>query len=276
VATENASISYQYVDVFEGDDHDEAHQFHESSKLTRRNAQMLSRRVDSIQRDENLQRMMWAAWKSYEGAPRIPLPSPSLGTMSVEDAFSQRRSQVGRFAGGPINVDALASLLRYTYGPTLAVMSDRFETGELLLRATPSAGGLYPLEIYPLVFDVEGCAPGIYHYDVRNHALEQLRAGLTRDDFYPCTNYRAFAETSSVVLAVTAVMRRTLSKYLFRGYRFVSYDVGCLLQSMYLSATALGVGACALGGFFDDLVGNLLDIDNVDENVMMCFALGQR
>jgi SagB-type dehydrogenase family enzyme len=268
-------LTFQLVDLFEGDDHFEAEVFHESSKIGRANAAELSRRVDMIAKDPQLQRMMWTSWKSYEGAPKVKMPKPALGSMTVEEAIRRRRSQIGRYAGGPISFAQLASILRFTYGPTLSILSQKFPGEKFSLRGTPSGGGLYPLEIYPLVFDVEGLDQGIYHYSVSDHSLELLEAGPCRERFRKCTTYLDLADTAAVMFAVTAVMPRTLSKYLFRGYRFLSYDVGACLQSFYLTATALGLGTCALGGFFDNMVGDLLGINNVTENVMILFSVGQ-
>ncbi len=268
-------LTYHLIDVFEGDDHSEAETFHESTKLTRISVADLSRRTRAIQEDPHLQRMMWHAWKSYEGAERIPLPRPSLGDATLEQTILSRRSQTGRFAGGPISFEQLAGILRFTYGPTLDVPSRKFPGESLRLRAAPSGGGLYPLEIYPLVFGVDGLAPGVYHYSVSDHSLELLRAGSCLPEFLDCTSYHDLATTAAVVFAITAVMPRTLSKYLFRGYRFLSYDVGAVVQNFYLTATALGLGSCALGGFYDDRCGQLLDIDNVSENVMMLFTVGR-
>ena len=268
-------LTFQLVDLFEGDDHFEAEVFHESTKLGRANSAELSRRVDMIAKDPQLQRMMWTSWKTYEGAPKIAMPRPNLGTMSVEEAIRRRRSQIGRFAGGPISFEQLASILRFTYGPTISILSQRFPGEKFSLRGTPSGGGLYPLEIYPLVFDVEGLEQGIYHYSVSDHSLELLQAGSCRDRFRKCTTYLDLADTAAVIFAVTAVMPRTMSKYLFRGYRFLSYDVGACLQTFYLTTTALGLGTCAIGGFYDDMVGEMLGVDNVTENVMILFSVGQ-
>ena len=268
-------FTYHLVNVFEGDDHFDAEVFHERSKLTRHSVATLSRRIDAIKSDPHLQRMMWRAWKTYEGAERIPLPPASLGQATLEETMLRRRSQTGKFAGGPITFAQLAAILRFTYGPTIEIASRKFPGEGFYLRATPSGGGLYPLEIYPIVFDVDGCDPGIYHYSVKDYALEVLRRGPCLDRFLDCTSYHDLATTASVVFAITAVMPRTLSKYLFRGYRFLSYDVGACVQSFYLSSAALGLGCCALGGFYDDRCGRLLDVDNVTENVMMLFTVGQ-
>jgi len=102
-----------------------------------------------------------------------------------------------------------------------------------------------------------------------------LAPGATRDDTLARMSDHELGRTCAAMIAITAVMPRTLTKYLFRGYRFVLYDVGALLESMYLAATAVGLGACAVGGFFDDELGALLGIDNVDEHVMAVFSIGR-
>lgn len=267
-------LTYQLVDMFEHDDHSEAELFHESTKLTRSNAFELSRRVTTIGNDAQLQRMMWTAWKTYDGAPKIPLPPASLGNMTVDEAIRTRRSQTGRYTGDPITFEQVSSILRFSYGPTIAIASKKFPGEQFFLRAAPSGGGLYPLEIYPLLLNVTGCEPGVYHYSVRDHSLEQLRAGNVRDEFLQCTTYADLGESAAAVFVITAVLPRTLSKYLFRGYRFVSYDVGTCLQSFYMATTALRLGTCAIGGFYDDKVGELVGVDNVNENVMMLFSVG--
>jgi SagB-type dehydrogenase family enzyme len=202
---------------------------------------------------------------------------PSLGDMTLAQTLMRRRSQIERFRGGPITVAQLSAILRFSYGPT-DVRPVPDSPGEAArYRSAASAGGLYPLEIYPIVFDVEGCEPGLYHYSIVDNTLEVLRKGDMREEVLrrDLTPYREFATTCAAMFAVTAVFPRALSKYLFRGYRFISYDVGVLLQNLYLTGTALGVGTCAVGGFYDNDVGEFLGVDNVDENVLMMFCVGQ-
>jgi SagB-type dehydrogenase family enzyme len=142
------------------------------------------------------------------------------------------------------------------------------------LRAAASGGGLHPAEIYPVILNVEGMAPGLYHYSVRDHALSELEVGPCQDALLGALTDPRPASSSAVTFVLTAVMPRNLSKYLFRGYRFLSYDQGCLLANFYLTTTALGLAACAIGGFYDDAVGAFLDVDNVHECVMMLLSVG--
>lgn len=268
-------LTFQLVNMFDGDDHSPSEVFHESTKLNRVNGQSLGHRVELINESPELQRMMWAAWKSYEGARKIPLGEVDLGSATVEQLLRGRRSHIGAYSGEAISFQDLASILRFTYGPTLEVQSQRFEGESFFLRATPSAGGLYPLEIYPLVFNVDGLEPGLYHYSPKDHSLEVLRqTDKLREEFVACTSYTELASTASAVFVITGVLRRNLSKYMFRGYRFLSYDVGACLQSFYLCAGARGLSSVAIGGFFDNMVGDLVGVDNVEEQVLMTFSVG--
>ena len=274
------ALTYSLVNLFEGDDHSESEIYFQSTKLTRENIGVLGKRVAQITSDSGLVRMMARGWKTYAGAPRIALPRPSLGTMTLEDAMRGRRSTStmgpGRFSGEPITLAELGSVLAFSYGPTRVIESPRAPGEKLYLRAAASGGGLYPLEIYPLVFNVDGCEPGVYHYSITEHALELVRPGPCQKGFIATTSYGDMASTASVMFVVTAVLARTLSKYLFRGLRFVLNDVGVLVQNFYLTGTALGLDTCAIGGFFDDEVGSLIEIDNVDEHVAICFAIGRK
>ena len=270
-------LTYSLVEMFE-DSHEENERFHEFTKLNRLNIAALADRVGAIKADPKLLGMMARSWKSYAGSETVALPKPALGVMTVEQAVRARRSvssSGGAFAPGALTVDELAGVLGFSYGITGEIAGAQLPNSQHL-RATISAGALYPLEIYPLVFDCDGLAPGLYHYRVTDHALDAIAPGMHRKAFLDATTFADLAEGCAAALLVSAVFHRTFSKYLHRGYRFLMNDVGALLQSLYLSGTALGLGTCALGGFYDDELGNLLNLDNVNEAVVICFLLGRR
>lgn len=272
------ALNYSLVSIFEEDDHSETEIFHEYSKLNRATVAGITERVGTIMRDPKLLQMLTRGWKTYRGHERIALPAPSLGEMTLEEAVRRRRSvssEAGVFAEGAMTLEQLSSVLAFSYGVT-RTLDVQTQGVKQPLRATTSAGGLYPLEIYPLAFDVDGLGEGIYHYRVIDHSLEILHPGPCREAFLSATTYRSLSENAAVGLAISAVFPRTLSKYLNRGYRFLMNDAGALLQSLYLAATALGLGACALGGYFDDEMGRFLGLDNVDEAVVICFLLGRK
>ena len=277
-ADEIRTLHYAQVSIFEEDDHSITETFHEYSKFSRENIADLGQRVGIILRDPKIRAMMAASWKTYRGHERIPLPPPALGSMTLEESLQQRKSLSSdpgaSFSGEPITIAQLGSVLGMSYGITRAHRIPGTDQTQHF-RTTTSAGGLYPLEIYPIVLRVDGLAEGIYHYSVPEHALELVRRGPCLKDFLNVTNYVDMCQNASVVLAVSAVFKRNMSKYLHRGYRFIMNDAGALLQSFYLCGTALRLGTCALGGFFDDPLGDLLGINNVDEAPVICFLLGR-
>lgn len=258
------------------DDHSAVEIFHESTKMTPLNVVELGQRVGAILNSPTLRRMTQQNSKSYSAAKKLPLAAARLDPLTLEEALRRRRSQTGDFDVAPINVADLSAILRFSFGPTTKPPPSQVYSPEVMhLRAAPSGGGLHPAEIYPLVMNVEGCADGIYHYSVRDHSLELLRVGSPRAALIAALTEPRPARSSAVTFAVTAVMPRTLSKYLFRGYRFLSYDQGCLLQNFYLTTMAQGLSGCAIGGFYDDEVGRLIGVDNVNECVMALFSIGR-
>jgi SagB-type dehydrogenase family enzyme len=120
------------------------------------------------------------------------------------------------------------------------------------LRAAPSAGALYPLELYVVARNVEGLAPGIYWYRSESHKL----ACITEDDRWEeiteaCLNQSHF-ETAAAAIVYSAVFERTTLKYGQRGReRYVCMDLGHSAENVYLQAHALGLGTCAIGAFDD-------------------------
>jgi SagB-type dehydrogenase family enzyme len=212
------------------------------------------------------------AWKSYAGGERVPLPRATPGARTVEEVLAAPRPGLARGAAPRVTLGELATLLRKSYGPTGAKPMRGRPDETQYYRASASSGGLYPIEIYPIVHDVAGAAAGIYHYDVHAHELEAIERGDFR---------RAVADAlwggagaGDVTLALCAVLPRTMSKYQFRGYRFALYDTGALLGSLTANAAAAGLGAEVVDGFVDDAIAALVGADRVDEQAVALVALG--
>lgn len=185
----------------------------------------------------------------------------------METAIDKRRSERA-YTGEPISLEELSSLLHYAAGVTGRV-------GNFPLRAAPSAGALYPIEIYPIVNNITGLEKGIYHYDPRDHSLEVLDLGDYRSKVAKASLEQDFLSQANVVLALTAVFERTQWKYGARGYRYIYLDAGHIAQNIYLEATSLGLGACDVGAFFDDEVNKLLKIDGVEEFAVLLVSVGK-
>lgn len=208
-----------------------------------------------------------APFKEYAWAPKVALPPPYKSDgLSLEEAIRRRRS-VRDYSGHPLSLEDLSRLLYYACGIT----ETRWGIG---LRAAPSAGALYPIEVYPVIHQVTGLAPGIYHYSYADHALEQLRLGDFRAAMVQGGVAQEFLGQANVVFILTAIFQRTRWKYQERAYRYVLLEAGHIGQNVYLTATSMGLGACAVGAFFDDDLNRLLEVDGVKEAVIYLLAVG--
>jgi SagB-type dehydrogenase family enzyme len=254
--------------LFAADDNSAIEDFHERTKWTPVLERTLAQRLQLFLHSPQLRRVIAGTRK------RMPL----LARLA-QQAIEARRSLFNQApARGPrLGLEDLAAILRFSYGVT-GTMGGGGQGGPDTplqpLRATASAGALYPLEIYVVAFDVDGLAPGLYHYDATGHALGQLRREDMRSAFPPNELQPDLMARANAVLVVSAVMMRTVAKYRERGYRFVMNDCGALIQSLYLTAAARGVAACAWGGFCDDRLADFLALDNRSEVVCMGFVLG--
>ncbi len=198
--------------------------------------------------------------------PTIALPKPTHQGLTVEDALRRRRS-VREYASRPLTLQELSQLLFAAQGAT-----GRYK--ERYLRTAPSAGALYPFEVYPIVHAVEGVPPGIYHYDVRDHSLTQVREGNFRRAIMEAGLEQALLADAQVVFALTAVVDRVRQKYGERGWRYIYMEAGHISQNIYLQATSLGLGSVAVGAFFDDAVNDLLGVDGLRETTIYLHAVG--
>lgn len=239
--------------------------FHENTKLGPLTGRAYAAWIVNFTRSHRTQQIIEQGYKVYTLMERRELPRVEPGNQ-LERAIVERRS-IRRFSGAPIRVDELARLLFFTYGRTDA---------RGLGRAVASGGGLYPLELYVVAFDVEGLEPGVYHYGVEHAGLDVVRLGDARAEYRQVVNCDGVdADNASAAVVVAASFRRNTVKYRDRGYRMVLMEAGQAAQSIGLLATSMGLGACLLGGFNDDPLGDFLGIDGVDEAPLLPVLVGR-
>ncbi len=204
-------------------------------------------------------------FKDMEG-PVFSLPAPAHRGLAVEEALARRRS-IRAYGGRPLSLQALSQLLFAAQGAT-----GRYR--DRLLRTAPSAGALYPFEVYPVVHRVDGLPSGVYHYDVRHHRLTQVKAGDFRRALMAAGLEQELLAEANVVFVLTAVVDRVLFKYGQRGWRYIYMEAGHISQNLYLQATSLGLGSVAVGAFFDDEVNALIGVDGREETTIYLHAVG--
>jgi SagB-type dehydrogenase family enzyme len=172
----------------------------------------------------------------------IALPAPRVaGEVSVEQALAQRRS-LRRFAHTPLSLPAVSQLLWAAQGIT-------HPDG---LRTAPSAGALYPLEVYLVAGAVTGIDPGVYRYEPERHRLVPGLEGDVRVGVARAALGQDWISEAPAILVLGAVYERTARKYRERTARYVHIESGHAAQNVYLQAEALGLGTTIVGAFHDD------------------------
>lgn len=210
---------------------------------------------------------MPAQYKRYPGAELIELPEPNHRGILLEEAIKKRRS-LRSYSSAPLSLSELSQLLFSAQGITGNLHGQP-------VRTAPSAGALYPFEIYVVVNRVEGLSRGIYHYVVQEHALELVREGSFRGNI---TNAGLKQETlgdAGVTFVLSAIFDRTRSKYGERGFRYVYIEAGHIGQNISLQAVSLGLGSVPVGAFLDKEVNKLLGVDGLKEAAIMLLAVGK-
>lgn len=171
--------------------------------------------------------------------------------MSLEAALAARRS-VREFSSEPLTLTEVSQLLWAAQG------LNRGDGG----RTTPSAGALYPLELYVVVGNVERLAAGAYRYEPYGHRIARLAAGDRRAALSDAALRQEWMRDAAVILVLAALYERTTVKYGDRGRRYVHMEVGHAAQNIYLQAAALELGTTFVGAFQDDRVTAVLGLPN--------------
>ncbi len=147
---------------------------------------------------------------------------------------------------------------------------------QFALRTVPSAGGLFPIETYSVINNVDGIDPGIYHHNIKDHVLECLKLGDYRIEAMKACLDQKMVYNSAITFVWTAIIERAKWKYLQRCYRYIYMDAGHVGQNFYLVAEALGLGACTIGAIYDNELNNLLEIDGVEETAIYVGVIGNK
>ena len=175
----------------------------------------------------------------------ISLPKvKTKGKLSVEEAISKRRS-VRRFQSRELTIDQISQLLWSAQGIT--GKRGRF-------RSAPSAGALYPIEIYLAKSD------GIFHYDVDSHGLVIKSSDDVREALKEAALGQYFVKEAPVSIVIAAVRSRITSRYGNRGNRYVEIEVGHVAENVHLQAVALGLASVPVGAFDDARVSKVLGL----------------
>ena len=195
----------------------------------------------------------------------VVLPEPSVaGSTSLEQLLAQRRS-IRDFPSSALELAEIGQLLWAAQGIT-------HPQG---FRTAPSAGALYPLELYVVAGRIEGLAQGVYHYDPEAHQLKRTGEGDLRDALTRAAFSQNWMKSASAVIVFTADYARTARKYGKRAERYVHIEAGHAAENLFLQAESIGLATVIVGAFDDDEVARVLRLP-ADIEPLLLMPLGRK
>jgi SagB-type dehydrogenase family enzyme len=208
----------------------------------------------------------------------IALPSPTSDRPagpSFSEVLEARRSLRDTGDAEPLTLAQLGEFLHWTSRVNRESTDGEHEVS---LRHTPSGGAVHGLEVYPVVTNVAGLDPGMYHYDPFDHVLEPVpaREFATRQLASRAVAAGGGASEPQVLLVISARFGRVMWKYQSMAYALILKDLGALMQTMYLVATAMNLAPCALGTGDVELFAQATGLNQLVEASVGEFMLSNR
>jgi SagB-type dehydrogenase family enzyme len=196
------------------------------------------------------------------GAVKLPAPN-KRGSVSVEEALQQRRS-IRSFDDSALSLAEVGQLL-------WAAQGINRPAGK---RTAPSAGALYPLEVYLVAGRVRDLSVGIYKYHPAGHELIEVAAGDRREELSAAAHGQSWIQAAPAAIVITGVYGRTAEKYGQRAERYVHIEAGHAAQNVYLQGVGLKLGTVIAGAFDDAGVRRLLQA-NPEETPLGILPIGR-
>jgi putative peptide maturation dehydrogenase len=206
----------------------------------------------------------------------IALPSATRSG-GLYDALSRRRTTRGFDEAAPLDAGALATVLHYVFG--CHGFSRNMADVVCIKRTSPSGGALHPVEAYPIVTNVDGIDPGIYHYDAGAHALEPIEAVPGARDL--ATSFmcgQSYFGGAQVSIVLTARFYRNHWKYRrhAKAYAGILMDAAHLSQTLQLVAADLGLGSYVTIAINARDIDERLGLDGIEEGAVAMVGFGAR
>ena len=217
------------------------------------------------------------AYRSFGDAPHVRLANVVPESLRpFRDLTRQRRSRRD-YAGTEISKVELSALLDTACGVTgTMAWSDGEGDKEVKLRAYPSSGALYAVEIYPVILRVGDLHAGVYHYSALENRLSQVREYVKDEHILSAIlpTERTMVSGAAAMICLAGRFRRHEQKYGEGGYRMLVAEAGHISQTLVLAATALGLAARPFGGVFDQLLNRELGLDQAEEQFLLSVVVG--
>ena len=197
--------------------------------------------------------------------PQERVRLPALDRLRSESVWEALAGARGESAEG-------GSLDQIELGRVLWAAAGLIDTRQRTHLVPGEASGL---EAYVFVHAVRELSPGRYHYDAREHTLEQLGGGDARAELATALLDRPDLEAFAASLVLTGVPARLVAGHGARAYRLLTLEAGAAAQSAVVAATALGLTGCLVAGYYDTEVAGLLELDPATEPPLAVVLLGR-
>jgi SagB-type dehydrogenase family enzyme len=212
-------------------------------------------------------------YRTYPEAPQVVVSQSVPNPLRTFHVLTRSRRSHRDYRGLGLTRSDFDALLHTACGVTGAMP---WAGREVKLRAYPSSGALYAVEIYPIVFRVEGLEPAVFHYRPVDNVLEVVRPaidpGLVVGAALPVE--REMVAGAAVLFCLAGRFPRHERKYGEGGYRMLVAEAGHISQNLVLAATALGLSARPFGGVFDDLLNHDLGLRGAEEQFLLGVLVG--
>jgi SagB-type dehydrogenase family enzyme len=226
-----------------------------------------------LESDDVLRLATDANYRSYPGSPRIPIRQTAPDRLRSFHSLTRARRSRRDYQGRALRREDFDALLYVACGVTGTMT---WAGREVKLRAYPASGALYAVEIYPVVFRVDGLEPAIYHYRAVESVLELVKPASNQTRFVGAMLpvERQMVAGAAATICLTGLFPRHERKYGEGGYRMLVAEAGHISQNLILAATALGLSARPFGGVFDDLVNQDLGLNTAEEQFLLAVLVG--
>lgn len=252
--------------------------YHENSKLDQYSAREQGESIGMFS-DPYIVERSSKPHKRYFGLEKIPFEGLMVGNETgdpVFDLISNRRSTRSFDPKYKVSLNELEAILHLGYGIThKETINDK--GGYMGYRNVPSAGGLYPLEIYVVLFNTQ-LKQGLYHYDDLSNGLVLLNEGDHLDSVRQMIKAEPWIDITSAcgVILISGMIERQAIKYGERSYRFMIQECGYVSYLMSLVMERIGLGSCMAGAFIDQDINKFMGIDGAYETFLNPIIFGKK
>ena len=195
----------------------------------------------------------------------IKLPAPCYDSkVSLEKALYKRRS-IRNYSDEPLSTSDISQILWSAQGITKKAGG---------LRTAPSAGALYPIEIYIAVCNVKGLTQGVYKYNPQQHTIIKILEGDKRVELSNAALKQNCIRRGAVNIIIVGIFKRTAAKYGKRSGKYLLMECGAVSQNIYLQSYALNLGTVFVGAFNDESLRSILKMPE-DEYPLGIMPIGR-